>query len=80
MVTVLNPCVLYTVAFGLPADLRRYSVGASSLINDARESFGCNDKRALKFEQPLKLSPETETKKNKHKNLPMIIDLAEAKV
>lgn len=58
-----NPGVLYAVAFGLPADLRRYSVGASSLISDARESFGCSDKRALKLEQPLKLSPEKQTYK-----------------
>lgn len=37
--TLPNPCELIADAFGLPADLRRYSVGASSLINDARESF-----------------------------------------
>lgn len=55
--TLPNPCELIADAFGLPADLRRYSVGASSLINDARDSFGCNDKRALKLEHPLKLSP-----------------------
>lgn len=54
------------VAFGLPADFRRYSVGTSSLISDARESFGCNDNRALKPEQQLKLSPEMKTEHKKY--------------
>lgn len=31
--------------FGLPADLRRYSSGPSSLVNEVRECFGCNDRR-----------------------------------
>lgn len=44
--------------FGLPADLRRNSIDASSLVNDARECFGCNDSRAPKWEHPPRLSAE----------------------
>lgn len=42
--------------FGLPADLRRNSIDASSHASDARECFGCNDRRAPKCEHPPRLS------------------------
>lgn len=45
--------------FGLPADLRRYSVGASSLVSDERGCFGCKDNRAPKYEHPPRFSAIT---------------------
>lgn len=48
---------MIVVALELPADFRLISVGTSSLVNDVRDSFGCNDRRAPKVEHPPKLSP-----------------------
>lgn len=54
--TLPNPCELIADAFGLPADLRRYSVGASSLINDARESFSEKKNKSKKKRQILSVN------------------------